>query len=82
MLDSDKDTAVPSTAQEEDPSPVLNERVEDKVAAEDAARLDLQDEADKPGTDTVQPSAVLDHNESTDKEAKQSAMDGAEPASN
>ena len=44
VLDSDKNTAVPSTAKEEDPSPVLNEHVEDRVAAEDAAHLNPQDE--------------------------------------
>ena len=33
VLDSDEDTAVPSTAQEEDPSPMLYEHVEDQVAA-------------------------------------------------
>ena len=61
ILDADEDTTVPSTAQEEDPSPVLNEHVEDQVDAEDAAQLDLQDEAGTPATDTVQPSTVLDN---------------------
>ena len=56
---------------------MLNEHAEDQVAAEDAAHLDLQDEAGIPAMDTVQPSTVLEYHESTDKEADQSAMDGA-----
>ena len=58
VLDSDEDTAVPSTAQEEDPNPVLNEHVEDQVDAEDAAQLDPQDEAGTPAMDTVEPSTI------------------------
>ena len=61
VLDSDEDTAVPSTAQEEDPSPELHEYVEDQFDAEDAAQIDLQDEAGTPAMDTVQPSTVLDN---------------------
>ena len=57
---------------------MLNERVEDQVDAEHAAHLDLQDEADKPATDTVQPSTALEYHELTDTEPDQSAMDGAE----
>ena len=43
VLDSDEDPAVPSTAQEEDPSPVPNEHVEDEVDAKDTAQLNLED---------------------------------------
>ena len=82
MLDSDEDTAVPSTAQEEDPRPMPSEHVEDQVDVEYTAQRDLQDEAVTPAMDTVQPSTVLDNPVSTDTEADQSAMDGAElPAS-
>ena len=77
-----KDTAVPSTAQEEDPSPVSSEHAEDQIDAENAAQLDLQDEAGTPAMDTVQPSTVLENPVSTDTEADQSAMDGAEPPAN
>ena len=80
--DSDEDTAVPSTAQEEDPIPVYSEHVEDQVDGEDSAQLDLQDEAGTPAMDTVQPSKVLDNPVSTDTEADQSAMDGAELPAN
>ena len=79
VLDSDEDTAVYSTAQEEYPNHVLSERVEDQVDAEDAAERDPQDEAGTPAMDTVQPSTVLDNHESADREADQSALDGAEP---
>ena len=82
VLDSDEDTAVPSTAQEEDPNHVFNEHVEDQVDAEDAAKLDPQDEAGTPAMDTVQPSTVLGNHEAADREADQSAMDGAEPPAN
>ena len=82
VLDADEDTAVRSTAQEEDPSPALNEHVEDQVDAEDAAQLDLQDEAGTPALDTVQPSNLLDNPVSTDTEADQSAMNGAELSAN
>ena len=82
VLDGDEDTAVPSTAPEEDPSPVLNEHVEDQVDAEDAAHLDLRDEVDTPASDTVQPSTALEYHDSTDTEADQSAMDGAVPSAN
>ena len=53
VLDSDEDTAVPSTAQEEDPSPVPREHVEDQFDAEDIAQLDLPDKASTPAMDTV-----------------------------
>ena len=43
VLESDEDTTVPSTAQEEDPSPVPSEHFEDQVDAEDVAQIDLQD---------------------------------------
>ena len=82
VLDGGEDTTVPSTAREEDPSPVLNKHFEDQIAAEDAAHLDLQDEAGTPDMDTVQPSTVLEYHDSTGKEADQSAMDGAEPSAN
>ena len=82
VLDSDEDPAVPSTAQEEDPSPVLDEHAEDQVDADDTARLNLQDEAGTPAMATVQPSTVLANPVSTDTEAEQSAMDGAELAAN
>ena len=82
VLDGDEDTAIPSTAQEEDPSPVLNENFEDQVDAEDAAQLDPQEEAGTLAMDTVQPSTVLDNHGSTEKEADQSAMEGAEPSAN
>ena len=86
VLDSDEDTAVPSTAQEEDRSPVpsehVDEHVEDQVDAEDTAQRDLQDEAGTPAMDTVQPSTVLDNPVSTETEADQSAMDGAELPAN
>ena len=61
---------------------MLNEHVEDQVDADDAARLNRQDEAGTPAMDTVQPSTVLDNPVSTDTEAEQSAMDGAEPSAN
>ena len=82
MLHSDKDTAVPSTTQDEDPSPVLNEHVEDQVAAEDAAQLDSQDEGGTTATDAVQPSAVIDHYKLSDTEVDQCAKDGQEPSAN
>ena len=82
VLDDDEDTAVPSTAQEEDPSAVLNEHVEDQVDAEGAPHLDLQDEAGPPATDTAQPSTAIEYHDSADTEADQSAMDGAEPTAN
>ena len=74
VLDADEDTAFPSTAQEEDPSPVLNEHVEDQV--------DLQYEGGTPAMDTLQPSTVLNNPVPTDREADRSAMDGAEPSAN
>ena len=76
------DTAAPSTAREEDQSPVPSEHVEDQIDAEDAAQLDLQNLAGTPAMDTVQPSTVLDNPVSADTEADQSAMDGAEPSAN
>ena len=58
---------------------MLSEHVEDQVDAEDAAQRNPQDEAGIPAMDTVQPSTVLENHESTDGEADQSAMGGAEP---
>ena len=77
MLDRDEDTA-----QEEDPSPVLHEHVENEVDAEDAPQLNPQDDAGTSAMDTVQPSTVLDDHESIYREADQSAMDGAELPAN
>ena len=82
LLDNDEDTAVPSTAQEEARSPVLHEHVEDQVDAEAAAQLNPKDGTGTAAMDTVQPSTVLDEHESTDREADQSAMDGAELPAN
>ena len=44
VLDSDENTAVPSTAQEEDTSPVLNAHVEIQVDVQEGSQIDPQDE--------------------------------------
>ena len=82
VRDSDKITAVQSTAEEKDPSQVLNEHVEDQIDAQDVVQPDLQDEAGTPATDTVQPLTVHEYHESTGTEEDQSAMDGAEHSAN